>query len=123
MSNFCDPDIEKYLLKPYLIKLEDFAFEKEVRVVTDCTPNDSSTTKGLLIKNIDPVKLIEEVMLSPLLTKPQAKAIRRGLKGKFPENLITQSKHKGYPDDDLSGTMSESKESDLPPAIKWFPED
>jgi hypothetical protein len=57
--------------RPQLVKGTEYASENEVRVVTRC----SSSEKGLLVDKISVDKLVQVVVISPLIPFKEAKAI------------------------------------------------
>lgn len=72
-SYFCpeEEENEHRIHRPHLVKGNEYAHEREVRVTTQCR----SSGKGKLIQNLDARKLIREVVISPLIPCQEAEAI------------------------------------------------
>lgn len=91
-----DPDL---ILQPYFFKAIEYQHEKEVRVVAHCPEG----AKGVMITNIDPIELIREVVISPLLPEDEAEAIEKVIRlrpdaGRFSirkSNLVVRSAASG----------------------------
>ena len=62
--------------RPHLIKGSEYKHEHEVRIVTHC----AEWEKGAFVDDIDWSELISEIVISPLLPRPEAKAIESALK-------------------------------------------
>ncbi|MGA2862952.1 MAG: DUF2971 domain-containing protein [Verrucomicrobiota bacterium] len=73
LSYFNPEDVrnKELIHRPHLMKGLEYQHENEVRVTTMCLP----TKPGRLIKDIKPVALIEDVVISPLLPFEEAKAV------------------------------------------------
>lgn len=67
------------VLRPYLIKSQEYAYEDEVRVVTHCPPR----TDGWLIEDIDVLRLIKEVVVSPAIPRAEVQAMELSLRTRF----------------------------------------
>jgi hypothetical protein len=65
-----------YLHRPHLIKAVEFAHEREVRIVTYC----QKETPGVIVDCIDSPKMIQQIVISPLLPYEEAKAIEASLR-------------------------------------------
>lgn len=74
-------DDDPRIHRPHLVKGAEYECEKEVRVVTACDGEE----KGVLVRGINVGRLIEEVVISPLLPREEAEAIKT-LIGKHPWN-------------------------------------
>ncbi len=72
-------DDPQLVLRPYLIKSQEYAHEKEVRVATFCPMRKA----GWLIENIDVKKLIKEVVVSPTVPHEEFLAIELSLRARF----------------------------------------
>lgn len=76
---YFDPEAvrnQELVHRPHLIKGIEYQHENEIRVTTTCLPYEP----GRLIENINPVTLIEEVVLSPLIPFEEAKSVESQIK-------------------------------------------
>lgn len=64
-------DDDPRIHRPHLVKGAEYECEKEVRVVAVCDGEE----KGMLVRGINVGRLIEEVVISPLLPREEAEAI------------------------------------------------
>jgi len=74
--------------KPYFLKAIEYEDEKEIRVVAHCPEG----AHGVMLTDIDPVKLIREITISPLFPKAEADALISTLSQKLPSATITRSR-------------------------------
>jgi hypothetical protein len=87
-----NPDL---ILHPYFLKAIEYRHEQEVRVVAHCPEG----AKGLMVTQIEPSRLIREVVISPLLPPDEAEAVEKIVRlrpdaGDFPvrrSNLATSA--------------------------------
>lgn len=109
--------------RPHLVKGAEYRCEKEVRVVTACDGDE----KGMFVRGINVGRLIEEVVISPLLPREEAEAIKT-LIGKHPWNskpVIHRSSllgERAVARDETQSAMDEffrdrAIESGLPPLV------
>lgn len=116
-------DDDTRIHRPHLVKGVEYECEKEVRVVTSC----DGEGKGILVRGINVGSLIEDVVISPLLPREEAKAIKT-LIDKHPWNsklVIRRSSllgERAVARDETQSAMDEffgdkTIESRLPPLI------
>jgi hypothetical protein len=106
-------DDDPRIHRPHLVKGAEYESENEVRVVTRC----SSSEKGLLVDKISVDKLVQVVVISPLIPFKEAKAI---------ESQIANHPWKEKPDIHRSLLLGEENiERDETTAriSKWFGDD
>lgn len=93
------------LLRPYFLKAAEYQHEKEVRLIAHC-PEGAS---GILVKEIKVEKLINEIVISPLLPLEESEAIKQFLIDRAPhfKDKIKQSDLNGKNSPDLADRMDE----------------
>lgn len=115
-------DDDPRIHRPHLVKGAEYIAENEVRVVT----TSLSSEKGMLIRGIDANKLVQEVIISPLLPHDEAESLTEQIKkhgwDKAPDIRRSSLLGERAIDADrdraaISYLLGKCKEGDLPPLI------
>lgn len=69
------------LQRPHFVKAKEYEHEHEIRIVTDCHPDEP----GVLVEGIDSKNLISKIVISPLIPYDEAIAIESLIENLFPQ--------------------------------------
>ena len=82
------PEIKaRCLLRPFLLKSEEFEHEKEVRIFTKCSPEAT----GIPVFNMKAAELIQAVRISPVIHHAEAKSLRNIIEKRLPAVRVDRS--------------------------------